>query len=76
MSKFRVVAPDEATAPDTAFPAAARAALEAVLAKGAVAMTIIFEIPGSFGSVTVLPLDALERGLIEVMRDQYFNAGE
>lgn len=63
MSRLRVVTGEQAE--PLPFPAAARAALEAALAKGAYAVCIIYEATEGVAYEAVPSIGALARGLME-----------
>ncbi len=63
MSCLRIVTPGENGEPLT-FAEAARAALDRVLAKGAIALTIIYETPLTYAAEPVPPSSALTVVLI------------
>jgi tryptophanase len=71
MSKLRVVKPDEPGGGAMSFADACRAGLEAVLAKNAQAVVILYESSDAIGSLAVPPLETLARGMVETVRDQF-----
>lgn len=72
MSKLRVVKADDRDAA-LSFADACRAGLEAVLAKNAMAVVILYESDQVIGSLSVPPLETLARGMVETVRDQYLD---
>lgn len=71
MSKLRVVKPGEPDDTGMTFADACRSGLESALAKGAVAVCIIYETPEVFGTTTIPAIEAVERGLVAAARDQW-----
>lgn len=68
MSRLRIASPG-GDAPEGGFADTARAALEHVLARGAVVLTIIYETPGNAGWVSVPQSEAVARGLVHMAAD-------
>lgn len=65
MARLRVASGVEGQ-PEAGFADTARAALETVLAKGAVVLVILYETPAERDFVAVPPSVALTKGLIEM----------
>lgn len=70
MARLRVASPGESQ-PEAGFADTARAALDQVLAEGAVALVILYETPAEHDWIAVPPAEAVARGLVDMQRADF-----
>ena len=74
MTQLRVISEADGAAP-VSFADACRSTLEAVLAKGALAIVILYETSGAIERCSVPPLESIERGMVETVHDEFAGGG-